>query len=39
VLIALLIIALFAYLEIVRQSGKTAAASVQLLKTPCLSAE
>ena len=34
VLIALLIIAVFAYLEIVRQSGKTASASVQLLKTP-----
>ena len=34
VLIVLLIVALFAYIEIVRQTGKTAAASVQLLKTP-----
>jgi formate-dependent nitrite reductase membrane component NrfD len=34
VLIVLLFIALLAYVEIVRQSGKTAAASVRLLKTP-----
>jgi formate-dependent nitrite reductase membrane component NrfD len=34
VLIVLLIVAVSAYLEIVRQSGKTAAASVRLLKTP-----
>jgi formate-dependent nitrite reductase membrane component NrfD len=34
VLIALLLVALFGYLEIVRQSGITAAASVRLLKTP-----
>ena len=34
VLIILLVVALLAYIEIVRQSGKTAAASVQLLKTP-----
>ncbi len=34
VLIVLLLIALFAYLEIVRQSGVTAAESVRLLKRP-----
>jgi formate-dependent nitrite reductase membrane component NrfD len=34
VLIILLVVALLAYIEIVRQSGKTAAASMQLLKTP-----
>jgi formate-dependent nitrite reductase membrane component NrfD len=34
VLIILLLLALFAYIEIVRQSGITAAASVHLLKTP-----
>ena len=34
VLISLLLVALFAYIEIVRQSGITAAASVHLLKTP-----
>ena len=34
VLIILLLMALFAYIEIVRQSGITAAASVHLLKTP-----
>jgi len=34
VLIVLLLVALFGYLEIVRQSGITAAASVRLLKTP-----
>ena len=34
VLIILLLVALFAYIEIVRQSGITAAASVHLLKTP-----
>ena len=34
VLIILLIVALFAYIEIVRQAGTTAAASVRLLKTP-----
>jgi len=34
VLIILLVVALLAYIEIVSQSGKTAAASVQLLKTP-----
>ena len=34
VLIILLMVALFAYIEIVRQAGTTAAASVRLLKTP-----
>ena len=34
VLIILLLVALFAYIEIVRQSGITAAASIHLLKTP-----
>jgi formate-dependent nitrite reductase membrane component NrfD len=34
VLIILMLVALFAYIEIVRQSGTTAAASVHLLKTP-----
>ena len=34
VLIILLLVALFAYVEIVRQSGITAAASIHLLKTP-----
>ena len=34
ILIVLLLVALFGYLEIVRQSGITAAASVRLLKTP-----
>jgi formate-dependent nitrite reductase membrane component NrfD len=34
VLIILLLVALFAYIEIVRQSGITAAASVKLLKNP-----
>jgi formate-dependent nitrite reductase membrane component NrfD len=34
VLIILLLVALFAYIEIVRQSGITAAASIRLLKTP-----
>jgi formate-dependent nitrite reductase membrane component NrfD len=34
VLIILLLLALFAYVEIVRQSGTTAAASIRLLKTP-----
>jgi formate-dependent nitrite reductase membrane component NrfD len=34
VLIILLLVALFAYIEVVRQSGITAAASIHLLKTP-----
>jgi formate-dependent nitrite reductase membrane component NrfD len=34
ILIVLLLIALFGYVEIVRQSGITAAASIRLLKTP-----
>ena len=34
VLIILLMVALFAYIEIVRQAGTTATASVRLLKTP-----
>ena len=34
VFIILLLVALFAYIEIVRQSGITAAASIHLLKTP-----
>ena len=34
VLMVLLLVALFAYIEIVRQAGTTAAASVRLLKTP-----
>ena len=34
VLIILLLVALFGYIEIVRQSGITAAASIHLLKTP-----
>jgi polysulfide reductase chain C len=34
ILIILLLIALFGYIEIVRQSGITAAASIRLLKTP-----
>ena len=34
VLIILLMVVLFAYIEIVRQAGTTAAASVRLLKTP-----
>jgi formate-dependent nitrite reductase membrane component NrfD len=34
ILIVLLMVALFAYVEIVRQAGTTAAASVRLLKTP-----
>jgi formate-dependent nitrite reductase membrane component NrfD len=34
ILIVLLLIALFGYIEIVRQSGITAAASIRLLKTP-----
>ena len=33
-LIILLLVALFAYIEVVRQSGITAAASIHLLKTP-----
>ena len=33
-LIVMLLVTLFAYIEIVRQSGITAAKSIQLLKTP-----